>query len=389
LGFVEDAVFDAPAVWLFWVPLCITVYHWMIYPFVLAVLSRLRTRRRLLEENLPPAFVSVIVCAYNEEKLIAEKIRNCLELEYPSDRIEALVGSDASTDATDDIVRSFNDSRVRLVRYEPQSGKVAVQNRLLREARGNVMLMTDVDCLLTPSSLRLMVERLGDMRVAVVSPSYSRWNTDGSQAEGIYDRWESKVKELEGRLGAMVGCYGYAYIMRRDVADPIPDDTILDDFVYAVRPFRRGYDAVTEPGALVVTRTEMAGLEFGRKVRISRGNLQALLRFADLLQPKYGVKAWTYFSHKVIRMLIPFLLISMFVASAVEFSRPFFAVMLALQLGLLASVPLLFSARGLWRKLLVLQYYYFMNIALLVGYWQFFSSREKSWTRTPRGPAAR
>ena len=379
-------MFDPVSVLMFWIPIGILLYHWVVFPVVLLVLAGLSRRSRNSERHSEQPFVTIVMAAYNEEKLIADKLGNCLELDYPSDKIEILVGSDSSTDCTDDIVKSFGDSRVRLIRHEPQSGKVVVQNRLLREARGDVILATDVDCLLTPPSLRLMVERLGDARVAVVSPGYSRFNPDGSPAEGFYDHWESKVKELEGRLGSMVGCYGYAYVMRREIADPIPDDTILDDFVFAVRPFRKRYNVVVEPGALVVTRTEPEGLEFRRKVRISRGNLQALLRFADLLQPKYGVKAWIYLSHKVVRMVIPFLLLSMLVACAARVGVPFFRVMLLLQLVFVVTVPLLFITKGGWRKLLVPQYYYLMNIALLVGYWEFFTSHEKYWTKTPRNP---
>jgi len=300
--------------------------------------------------------------------------------------MEILIGSDNSTDRTDEVIRSFNDPRVRLIHYNQQAGKTVVQNRLLLEAKGDVVLCTDADSMLTPESLRLMAEHFRDPKVAVVNPKYVRVNKDGSAAESFYDRWETKVKELEGRLGAMVGCNAYANMIRREVADPIPDDTNLDDFVLGIRPFRRGYDVVTEPRALVVTQTETERLEFWRKARINRGNLQVLSRFADLLLPKYGIKAWVYFSHKVLRMLAPFLLLTMLVASAIELSRPFFAVVLALQLITLVSVPLLLVAKGKWRRLLLPQYYYFMNIALLVGYWQFFTGREKYWKKTPRSP---
>jgi len=385
----EMLVFDWVLVVLFWVPVFVLVYHWVLYPAVLWGLSRVLPRRGTRADRDEPFFLSILVAAYNEEDLIAGKIRNCLDLDHPADKIEILIGSDCSTDATDSIVRSFGDPRVRLIRYEPQAGKTVVQNRLLLEAKGDVVLCTDVDSLLTPPSLPLMLEHLRDPGVAVVNPKYVRVNRDGSVAEGFYDRWETKVKELEGRLGAMVGCNAYANMLRREVATPIPEDTNLDDFVLGIRPFRSGYDVVTEPRALVTTQAETERLEFKRKARINRGNLQVLTRFADLLQPKYGVKAWTYFSHKVIRMAIPFLLVSMLVASAIESPRPFFALMLAIQLLALLSVPLLVIAKGRWRKLLVPQYYYLMNIALLVGCWQFFTSREKYWAKTPRGPAVR
>jgi cellulose synthase/poly-beta-1,6-N-acetylglucosamine synthase-like glycosyltransferase len=380
----ERHVFDWIAIMFFWVPLLMLVYHWFLYPGLLWGISRVRPRRRAPIDRAEPFFVSVVVAAYNEERLIADKIKNCLEFEYPADRIEILIGSDCSTDATDSIVMSLGDPRVRLIRYEPQAGKTVVQNRLLLETKGDVVLCTDVDSLLTPPSLRLMLEHFRDSKVAVVNPRYARTNKDGSAAESFYDRWETKVKEMEGRLGAMVGCNAYANMLRREVAAPIPDDTNLDDFVLGIRPFRSGYDVVTEPRALVITQAESERLEFKRKARINRGNLQVLMRFADLLQPKYGIKAWTYFSHKVIRMAIPFLLLSMLIASAVESSRPLFAFLLGLQLLMLVSVPLLVIARGRWRRLLVPQYYYFINIALLVGCWQFITTREAYWSKTPR-----
>jgi cellulose synthase/poly-beta-1,6-N-acetylglucosamine synthase-like glycosyltransferase len=377
---------DAVVVILFWIPLGLIVYHWAFFPIILWLLGRARPRRYNQTMDLSSFRVSVVMAVHNEELIVAEKIRNCLALDYPSDRIEILIGSDASTDRTEEIISSFASPKIRLMRYEPQAGKTIVQNHLLAEANGDVVLCTDADALLTPESLRLMLEHMRDPRVAVVNPRYARVNRDGSIAESFYDRWETKVKELEGKLGAMVGCNAYANMIRREVAAPVPDDTNLDDFVLGIRPFRDGYDAVTEPRALVTTQAESERLEFSRKARINRGNLQALLRFADLLHPRYGVKAWVYFSHKVLRMLIPLLLVSMLVASAVESSRAFFAIALAVQLFVLASVPLLLVTGVRWRKLLVPQYYYLMNTALLVGYWQFFTNRERFWSKTPRQP---
>jgi cellulose synthase/poly-beta-1,6-N-acetylglucosamine synthase-like glycosyltransferase len=351
---------------------------------ILWALARLRPHRSVTAAGNHPVFVSILICAFNEETLIARKLRNCLELEYPADRMEILVGSDASTDGTDSIIRSFSDPRIRLIRYEPQSGKTVVQNRLLAYAKGDIILFTDVDSFLTPSSLRLMAARLIDPKVAVVNPKYFRVNKEGNVAESFYDRWEGKIKELEGRLGAMVGCNAYANMVRREVAEPIPQDTNLDDFVLGIRPFRSGYDVVTEPNALVVTQAECGKLEFKRKARISRGNIQALFRFGDLLHPKYGIKAWTYFSHKLIRILIPFLLLFMLAASAFLLSVPFYAAIFVLQLALLTSIPLWLLAKGRWGELPIPQYYYYMNMALLVGYWQFFFTRETYWTKTPR-----
>ena len=380
---------DTLAAVLFWATFGVMLYHWLVFPVMLWLWGKVSPRRYRPEPRSESFKVSVVMAVHNEEGIIAEKMKNLLATDYPADKMEILIGSDNSTDRTDEIIRSFNDPRVKLTHYEEQAGKTAVQNRLLLEVTGDAVLCTDADAIMTPASLLLMVEHLRDPKVAVVNPGYARVNRDGSAAEGLYDRWEMKVKELEGRLGATVGAYGWALLVRREFCQPVPDDTVLDDFVFGIRPFRQNCDVVTDRKALVVTQTGSERLEFWRKVRINRGNLQALFRFADLLLPKYGVKAWVYFSHKVLRMLVPSLLLTMLVTSAVELSRPFFAVVLVLQLVTLASVPLVLVARGRWRRLLFPQYYYLMNIALLVGCWQFFTSREKYWKKTPRGPVTR
>jgi hypothetical protein len=217
-----------------------------------------------------------------------------------------------------------------------------------------------------------------------VNPRYVRVNEDGSPAESIYDKWETKVKELEGRIGAMVGCNAYANMIRRSEATPVPDYINLDDFYLGMRPFRHGYDVVVEPRALVTTRTESEKLEYKRKSRISSGNLQALIHFRDILLPKYGRKAWVYFSHKVLRMVIPFLLLAMLISSVLEARSPFFAVMLGLQVLVYATIPLLFVVKGGLRRLLAPQYYLYINIGLVIGYWRYFFRRERYWKKTPR-----
>lgn len=377
-------MFDSITIIFFWVPLVILVYHWVIFPLVLWVWGKITPRRFQREERLEPFKISVVMAVHNEEAIIADKMKNLLAMDYPRDKLEILIGSDDSTDRTDEIIESFNCPQVRLIHYSPQAGKAVVQNRLLREATGDLVLCTDADSFLSPESLKLIVENFLDPKVGVVNPHYQRVNEDGSPAESFYDHWETKVKELEGRLGAMVGCNGYANMVRKSLATPIPDDTILDDFILGISPFRKGYDVVCEPRALVVTRTESEGVEYRRKSRISSGNLQALLRCYDILSPKYGKKAWVYFSHKVLRMMVPFLLFSMLIGSALRINHPFFMVMFLGQILSYATIPLLFVAQGPFRRLFILQYYFYINIGLVIGYWQYLFCRERFWSKTPR-----
>ncbi len=386
-------VFSTTAILLFWLPLLLLVYHWVLFPLVLALVVRLRrTDRAESPENnaatddskLPR--VTVAIAARNEEAVIRQKLENTLLQDYPAEKIEVLVGSDASTDATDDIVRSFADRRVVLNRLEPHGGKAAVLNMLMERATGDLILFTDADVILSSDTVRRLARRFSDSRVGAAQARYLRSSADGSPAEGIFDRFDAKLKELEGRLGAMVGAYGCALMLRRSLCRPLPAGAILDDFLLGVSPFWQGYDAVYEEGGLATTRVEDEKTEFRRRVRIGRGNLQALVICRNLLLPRYGIKAWVLFSHKVLRMAIPFLLLLMFVGSLLLVRQPFFMCVFLLQLVVYGTVWLVPRARGFWRLLLMPQYFVWANLAQLVGFWQFFAGRERDrpWVRTPR-----
>ncbi|UCG42853.1 MAG: glycosyltransferase [candidate division WOR-3 bacterium] len=377
---------DITAVLLFWLPAGLMVYNWFGFPLLLLLVTRLRRK----EQELPPfqqlPTVTVAIAAWNEERHIADKIRNCLDFDYPADRLEVIVGTDAVTDRTNEIVRGFDDPRVKLYAVEERLGKSAVVNMLAVKAEGEIVLFTDADVRMARDALRLGVERFRDAGVGVVLPLYRRVNAQGYSAEGLWDKYENKLKELEGELGSAVGAYGWAMFVRRSSFGAIPPDTVLDDYAIAVGAFRRGYSAVYEAGCVSETRVETPAVEFSRKARNSRGSAQAFLRYSGVLLPKYGVTAWVYFSHKYIRWFVPVLLVMMLVGSATELGTPFFAVVFWLQVVAYLTTPLVLVTRGALRGLLVVQYYLYANAALVAGYWQFLFGRRLAynWFRTKR-----
>ena len=371
---------------LFWIPLALMVYNWFGFPLLLLLAARLRRERRESPPYADLPRATIAIAAWNEELSIGAKLQNCLEFDYPRDKVEILVGTDAVTDRTNEIASTFADRGVELCAVDQRMGKSAVLNMLVAKAHGELILFTDADVLLAPDALRLAVDRFRDEKVGVLLFRYQRLNKDGNAAEGLWDRYENRLKELEGRLGAAVGVYGWATMVRKSLCRPIPAETINDDYILGTRPFRWGYSAVYEPRALSWTTVEPAGVEFTRRTRISRGNIQSFFMMPDVFLPKYGTKAWVLFSHKFLRWFTPFLMLAMLAGSALMWHVPFFRVVLLLQLLVYASTPLVPVVRGVGRKLLFLQYFAWANVAQLVGYWQYFFGRRLAynWLRTAR-----
>ena len=369
---------------LFFLPCVLLVYHWLLYPLVLVLLSK-RTKPAALQQCDGLPMVTVAIAVYNEELVLRAKIANCLASDYPPDRIEFLFGSDASSDGTDGMLSAATDPRIRWFRLPARGGKTVVLNRLMAESRGELVLFTDADIEIAPDAVRAMARRFADPRVGVVQINYHRTNKDGSVAEGVFDRWETMTKKLEGGLGAMTSTNGMGMMLRRSLCDPISPDTIHDDLLLGLRPFYKGYDAVFESSALASCRVEREDIEFRRRVKMGRGNMQALVRYAGLLSPRYGIKALALASHKTIRALLPFFMPLALIGCLLAVPRPFFVVAGGLQLLVYLTIPLVLSKRGRWRRMLLPQYYLLMNLGLLVGNLDYlFGARRSYWERTQR-----
>jgi cellulose synthase/poly-beta-1,6-N-acetylglucosamine synthase-like glycosyltransferase len=381
-------MFDWSALIFFWIPLFLFIYHWLIFPIILVLLVKIRRKESQPMELAELPRVTIAIAAWNEELTIGAKLRNCQELDYPPDKLEILVGTDAVTDRTNDIVRDFaeQDPRIKLITVNERIGKSAVINLLAENAAGDIILFTDADVLLAPEALRAGVERFVDPKVGMVVTAYIRQNKDGVPAENLWDRFENKLKALEGMLGCAVGVYGWAMFVRRSLFKPLPPDTINDDYVIGIYVFRQRYKSVYEPRSLTYTRVEPPEIEFQRKARVNQGNVQQLFRYSDILLPKYGLVAWVFFSHKYLRWFIPFFMLSILITSAAKVSIPFFRILLILQLIVYLTTPLVPYVKGRLRKLFLPQYYVWVNWALLAGYWRyFFGKRLKyNWLRTER-----
>ena len=306
---LENALWIA----LFLISVALPFYVLLLYPALLAVLSRWRARP--VEAKPLRKTVSVIIAVRNGERFIREKLESVLALEYPRELLEILVVSDGSTDATDAIVREFAVEGVWLLRIAP-SGKPAALNAAIPACRGEILLLTDVRQALAPDSLQYLVNCFADPAVGAASGRLLiRNGKSRSEADvGLYWRYESWIRDRLSRIDSIFGAVGPFYALRRELAVHIPEHILLDDVYLPLAAYFRGYRLVVESRAKAYDYPTTRQAEFRRKVRTLGGNYQILAAFPALLGP--GNRMWFHFmSYKVGRLMTPYSLLVAAVSS--------------------------------------------------------------------------
>jgi cellulose synthase/poly-beta-1,6-N-acetylglucosamine synthase-like glycosyltransferase len=386
----------------FWVCAACVFYAYVGYPLVLWTLARLVGRR-----PVPPAeggadlpSVSLLIAAYNEEAEIEKRLETALMMDYPRDKLEIVVASDGSSDATPAIVRAYADPGVRLLDYKQRRGKAAVLNDSFAQVRGDIVLLSDANTHIDPAALRRMVRWFRDPAVGVVCGRLVlRDAATGRNVDGLYWKYETFLKKCEGRLGGLLGANGAIYAIRRELHTPIPNDTIVDDFVLPLQAkLRSGCSIVYECSAVAEEETPLnIGSEFHRRSRIGAGGFQSIALLWPLLSPRHGWTAFTFLSHKVLRWLCPFFLLGMLITNACLLDTPPYRYGLLAQVGfyslslLAAFVP---PRLRVLKPLRLTTMFTGMNAALLVGFCRWVQGSQKAaWKRTARlaeaGGAAR
>jgi cellulose synthase/poly-beta-1,6-N-acetylglucosamine synthase-like glycosyltransferase len=291
-------------------PVAAALYAYAGYPLALRLLAALRRPEPPPPEMAEWPLVSVCLPAYNEEQQIAGALDAVLAMDYPRDRLQVLVVSDASSDATDEIVRGYADRGVELLRLSERSGKTGAENIATAHLRGSIVLNTDASVRVHPGALRALVRRFADPRVGVASGrdvSVDAGEASVNAAEAGYVGWEMAVRALETRLGGIVGASGCMYAIRADLHRlPFPNH-LSRDFASALTARSHGYRAVSADDALCyVPRTASLRREYRRKVRTINRGLETLVARRALLNPfRYGGFAVKLWSHKLGRWAVP------------------------------------------------------------------------------------
>jgi cellulose synthase/poly-beta-1,6-N-acetylglucosamine synthase-like glycosyltransferase len=361
---------------LFWTLLAVPVYAYLGFPLLLVGL-RVVLARPVRQGAIEPS-VSLLVPAYGEGELLRRKVANCLELDYPSGKLQIVIACDGDKNNTPAIARKAAEGTpVVVVAHPVNRGKIGNLNHTFPLLSGEIVVFSDASAMLAPDSLRLIVRNFADPEVGAVSGRYTVVEPDAvriGRSEDLYWRYETMLKEYEASIHSMLGGHGQLHAIRRELY-PYPESgSINDDYIIPYSVLGKGYRAVYEPDAVVWEEArEMAG--FQRRVRIQAGNIQQLSWMGSLFWP---LRFWPLFftlSHKVSRLAVPFAMISALCLNLLLLGESVYRLTLGLQLAFY-SLAALGAVVRLRPKALTLPYYFLMiNLAAFFGLYHALTSR--------------
>lgn len=299
---------------LFIILLFLSIYSYLLYPPILFVFARVMQSPWTKGDAKPT--VSIIISAYNEERVIREKILNTLALDYPGDLLEIVVNSDGSTDGTNEIVAGFEDSRIVLRVFE-RLGKTACLNRAVPEAKGKIVLFSDANSMYPSTLLTNLVKNFADPDVGLVTGwTKYRMQDGGQETTSLYSRLEKITKSWESRISSCVGADGAIFAIRKSLYVPLEEHDI-NDFVIPLNLIKQGKRVVLDSAVFCFEEPSGdSGKEYKRQVRITTRTLNAIRHNIAFLNPfKFGFFSFFLMSHKVIRFLVPIFLIGTFVSN--------------------------------------------------------------------------
>lgn len=367
---------------LFWISLFVVFYTYVGYGILLCMLVKIKEffSKPAIHQISPADFpyVSLLIAAYNEEKIVDEKMSNCFELEYPKDKLKIVWITDGSTDSTNEKLSRYSNAEVL---FEPKrGGKTAALNRAMNFINTDIVIFTDANTILNKDSITEIVNAFSDPKVGCVAGekriALTGATNTSSLGEGAYWKYESVLKEMDSRLNTTAGAAGELFAVRKDLYEYVEEDTLLDDFIISMRIAKKGYkiryckNAYAVEGGSLNMREEKK-----RKVRIAAGGIQSVIRLSSLLNVfKYPLLSFQYISHRVLRWTItPVLLISLFpfnIILVLNEEQIIYKILLSLQIlfYLAAYTGKIFERRNIKLSVFLIPYYFmFMNFNVFSG----------------------
>ena len=389
---------------VFWFLFLIVFYTYIGYGILLFLIIKIRRIAGLsAKKNTDTAYepdVTLFIAAYNEKEFIAQKINNCHELDYPPEKLHIMWVTDGSDDGSPDELKKYDG--VKVYHLPERSGKIGAMNRGMKFVETPVVVFCDANTLLGKESIRRIVRLFSDPKVGCVSGEKRIFSKDKDSAagsgEGLYWKYESTLKKWDAELYSVVGAAGELFAIRTELFEEVERDTLLDDFIISLRVAQKGHTIQYDPDAYAIeTASANVKEELKRKIRISAGGIQSVVRLRSLLNFfRYGTLSFQYISHRVLRWtLAPLSLLLMIpagLALALEegiFAPEFYSILFWLQIlfYLAALLGWYLENRSIRLKILFVPYYFFiMNLSVFLGLKRYLKgSQTVNWERAKRG----
>jgi len=370
---------------IFWISFFTLFYIYIGYPLLLFILGLFKKKETYSDSDYEPA-ISMIIPIYNEEKIIREKIQNTLSLDYPPDKFELIVVSDASTDETHEIIQCFQGDRLKLFVLPERQGKAGALNKGLSQVKNQIIVFSDASIILKKNALKRIVRQFQFDDIGCIS---GEDYIPGGYGEGAYGKYELFLRNLESRVRSIVGASGCFYAQRKTLCDSFREG-MAPDFLSVLQSVEKGFRAVTESKAKgAMESVRYSSLEFQRKVRTLLRGITTLMAFIHLMNPfRYGIFAIELLSHKILRWFAGIFLILLFISNPFLLHSNFFSIVFFLQLlfYFLAAIGWK-DINGLSDKLFVKIPLFFclVNLSALIALFKYFKGHRKEiWEPSKR-----
>ncbi len=393
-----------PLKFIFWFLLFLVFYAYIGYGIILyflVIIKRLTgiSRRKKIDFGYEPD-VTLFIAAYNEKDFVADKIKNSRELDYPPEKLHMVWVTDGSDDGTPEVLKAYEGVEVH---HQPQrNGKIGAMNRGIKLVKSPIVVFCDANTMLGKESIRRIVNLFSDPKVGCVSGEKRIFGKDKDSAagagEGLYWKYESALKKWDAELYSVVGAAGELFAIRTELYEEVEKDTLLDDFIISLRVAQKGYTIQYDPEAYAIENASAnVKEELKRKIRISAGGIQSVVRLRSLLNFfKFGTLSFQYISHRVLRwtlapLALLFLIPTGTILAADEgiLELGFYSILLWLQLLFYLSALLgwYLENKSIRIKLLFVPYYFFiMNLSVFLGFKRYLKgSQSVNWERAKRG----
>ncbi len=390
---------------LFWILIFIVFYAYLGYGILLFFLVYIKRiffkKKKNIQDDYEPD-VTLFVAAYNEKDYIDEKVNNSFELDYPKEKVQQVWITDGSDDGTPEMLKKYKDQRINVYHEDARGGKIGAMNRGMQFVSTPIVIFSDGNTMLGKESIRRIVNLFKDPKVGCVSGEKRIFSKDSDSAvgsEGIYWKYESKLKKWDAELYSVVGAAGELFAIRTELFQKVEKDTLLDDFIISLRIAMNGYTIQYDPEAYAIeTSSADVKEELKRKIRIAAGGIQSIVRLASLLNPfKFKTLSFQYISHRVLRwtlapLSLPFiLLLNILIAKSYGFLSfgNIYVILFYLQIlfYFLALSGWYLENHKIRLKILFIPYYFFiMNYAMYLGFGRYIAGQQTvNWERAKRG----